>query len=345
MKVFADLHHGDLYHSLRMLFEQRLGWTLYRPIGLDWHEKGFWKYNDNMPTVNQYLKPPDNMVSGPAYNIIPDPVHGEQDHCLTFEQFCDTDIDIVIASVRQHEDCYYRLIKEHKPKAKLIRQLANIHDVFDPKICRNLLASVEPFAVPDDSVVVFYHQEFDIKLFEYKPPRPSINYKGGRLCNSYKIKNFMNCLPDSRDFQLWGKYKQKLQNFKWKMHGILGHDGIVGGIQNVAKSMKATTYIWHVKYGGDGFGHVIHNAFALGRPIITRGSYYDQELAGRLIEDKKTCIDLDKRNFEENLKVINEFAVPDKHQKMCERAHERFCEVVDYDKEFESIKQFLAELV
>lgn len=333
MNVFADLHHGDLYHSLRMLFEKRLGWNLYRPIGFDWYDKGFWKYSDKIPVVRQYLELRPDYISTPTHYLIYDPVHHEWDKALTFSQFLNTDINIIIASVRQHEEPYTKLIREYKPKAKFIRQLANIHDIFDPQLCKNLLASVEPFNCPKDLNIVYYHQEFDLSIFKYGSPSKEL-----------RISNFMNCLPDSRDFPLWNKYKNELKNFDFKMFGILGDDGIIGSVEKIADEMHKSTFVWHVKYGGDGFGHVIHNAFACGRPIITIGSYYRDELAGHLIKDQETCIDLEKRSFEQNIKNIEYWSKPENYIKMSVAAYNIFKKNVDYDKEFIHIKAFLKNL-
>ena len=43
MRVFADYHHSALYESLRLLFEERLDWKLYKPIGTEWYANGYWK--------------------------------------------------------------------------------------------------------------------------------------------------------------------------------------------------------------------------------------------------------------------------------------------------------------
>lgn len=55
MKVLADHHHDDLYESLRILFEDRLGWELYRPIGTEWYTEGYWDVYNHPDTVTQYL--------------------------------------------------------------------------------------------------------------------------------------------------------------------------------------------------------------------------------------------------------------------------------------------------
>ena len=333
MNILADLHHGDLYHSLRMLFEYRLGWNLYRPIGMDWHKKGYWKYNEQMSVVQQFLRVPDSVEHKPTYIEIKDHHNEETFKCLTFDQFKKTKIDIIIASVAQHEVPYKRLQGIYKPEAKFIRQAGNVHDIVDPQICKNIMATTTLQNVPDDVNLIIHHQEFDTEIFKYTPPKPEL-----------KIKNFMNCLPDSRDFYLWPRYKTELKNFDWKMFGILGEDGIIGTTKEIASEMQDSTFIWHVKPGGDGFGHVIHNAFAVGRPIITRASHYKGLMAECLLQDKKTCIDLDKRSFEENIKVINHFAKPANHKKMCENTIQCFNKNVKFDKEFKLLKKFLKHL-
>jgi len=334
LNVLADLHHGDLYHSLRMLFEQRLGGKLFRPIGVEWYEKNFWKYNDNLPTVKQYLQHRNEEVDLGTHIVCPERPHNEQDNLLTFDQFKKHKIDIVIGSVYQHEEPYTRLIREHKPNAKFIRQAANIHDVIDPNFSKNIMASCLLDHTPPGANVVTYHQEFDLNIFKYVLPY-----------NSHTIKNFMNCVPDSRDFYLWPRYKAELSSYDWKMHGILGEDGIIGSVAEIAKKIQNSTFIWHVKFGGDGFGHVIHNAFACGRPIITKASYYKNCLAEGLLEDGVTCIDLDKHSFDESIEMIKHFSKFENLRVMCDNVYKRFCEYVDYNKEETLLRKFLDNLI
>jgi len=334
MNVFADLHQDDLYYSLHLLFEKRLGWNLYRPIGFEWEERGLWKYSPKTEVIEQYLQVYENDKDLGDHWECPEVKHSYSHKALTFEQFLNKDIDIIIASVKQHELPYFQLVKEFKPKAKLIRQIGNIHDTADPEICKNIMASALVYNVPSNVNLVIYHQEFELTTFSFKPP-----YKGLR------ITNLMNCLPDSRDFYLWKEYKKNLKEFDWKMYGILGDDGIIGTEEKVAEAFHNSTFIWHVKYGGDGFGHVIHNAFATGRPPIVIGNYYKDTLAGFLIEDNKTCIELEKRDLQGNIEKIRYWAKPENYQKMSKAAYDRFRENVDYDKEFKLIKKFLYNLI
>ena len=128
MNIFCGWHHGGLYESLSLLFEKRLGHTLYRPIGLEWYEKGFWQYSHNPGTVLQYLQPRESvdlLSTTLDHFICPDQAHGYDHRALTFQQFLEKDIDIVIASVANHEASFSRLIREYKPDAKFIRQITS----------------------------------------------------------------------------------------------------------------------------------------------------------------------------------------------------------------------------
>jgi len=333
MTIFADFHHTDLYHSLRMLFSHRLGWKIYRPVGFNWYKKGFWKYTDKWPTIKQYLNITNEYFYTGDYWSIFEVHNNATEKCLTFEQFKKKKIDLIIASVAQHEEPYNRLIKKYKPKAKLIRQQGNIHDTIDFDIVKNVLASCAPYNPPKDVSAVFYHQEFDLDVFKYQP---------SKLNNL--ISNFMNCLPASRDYYLWPVYKQELPDFDFRMYGILGEDGILATTEEIAQKMSDSTFIWHIKAGGDGFGHVIHNAFACGRPLITKISHYKDTLAEPLLEDGKTCIDIENKGFMQVIKQIRFFSQPKEHQKMCENVHNRFKRFIDFDHEFTYIQKFLKHL-
>src|SRR3990172_6286612 len=53
--VLADFHHAGLLQSLILLFENRLGGNVYRPIGMEWADQGYWKVFDHPATRLQYL--------------------------------------------------------------------------------------------------------------------------------------------------------------------------------------------------------------------------------------------------------------------------------------------------
>jgi len=128
------------------------------------------------------------------------------------------------------------------------------------------------------------------------------------------------------------------------MHGIGGRDGNCHPQKKVHKAMANSGFIWHVKLGGEGFGHVIHNAYALGRPVITKGSYYYGKMAEPLLINNKTCIDLDQGSLESNIERIRYYSKPSRFLEMSKNAYNRFREVCNFNREEKEIRKFLERL-
>lgn len=340
--VFADLHHSDLYESFRLLFEKRMGWELYRPIGMSWFSQGYWKiaepYGNDMGTVKQFL----GLDNGPwdcyknlngDYKLdngiyyVWDPVHEVHQKAITLEKFKEMPIDIVISSIPAHYVSFEKLIKDFKPGAKHIAQMGNNYWTTDVK---NVMCSTTTFA-PADKNAIFYHQEFDLDIFRYVP---ALNFRN--------VTSFVHLLP-RRD--LYEKYKSALPEFKFKACGISCPDGTVPGLKDVAQAMQNSTFGWHVKPGGDGFGHIWHNYYACGRPVITDFNDYNGKLGGLLFEDGVTGIDIGNCSVEVGAAKIRYFSMHGNFEKMSKSAYERFKQVVDYDKEFQGITGFLERLI
>lgn len=355
MNIFADKHHGDLAYSLQLLFEKRLGGNVYFPIGMEWATEGYWQihapYNYSEETAKQYLDvqqayvpkdgtPSLNTIAGfdDASYWVEDTVHGVFHKAVTLEQFACMKIDVIIASIPAHYHTFRKLRDTFHPKAKLVCHMGNMfvemHELLRNGTVQNLLASTIDFPVPQGVQAVFYHQEFDTNVYSYEPP------KANRL-----IKSFVNCLKDTSDRQLWYDYKEALPDLTFKMHGILGDDGVINGAQNIAHAMKESMAIWHVKPGGDGYGHVLHTAAAIGRPLITRTSHYKGQLGEKLMVPDLTVIDLDRGGVGENCQKIQKLMQPDVLQRMSDNMIERFRQVVNFEKDAERVKTFMEELV
>lgn len=299
MKIFADFHHAGLYASMKYLFEDRLGHELYRPIGEEWFKEGYWKiaepYNNNPATIKQYLsldnaRPKDgtpklNTIKGePRDGIyrVWDSVHDYHQKAIQLETFMSMNIDVVIASIPAHIAAYKRLIREYNPNAKLIYQIGNIGwmDTVPWEEVDNIMASVAPFEIPKEKNVVFYRQEFDLNVFSRRP-----------LPHTNKIISFVNLLPQP---EKWESLKRELPEYEYAAHGISAPDGIKTTIQEVANTMASARFGYHNKPYGDGYGHIIHNWFAIGRPVIVNLSDYKDKLAGELLIENETCINLDR---------------------------------------------------
>jgi hypothetical protein len=128
------------------------------------------------------------------------------------------------------------------------------------------------------------------------------------------------------------------------MYGIGGDDGNISGTENVAKKMQECTFTFHFKECGDGYGHIIHNSFACGKPPIIKACYYRDRLGGLLLEDGKTCIMVDNKPIEQVVAEIRHFAIPENYKIMSENVSKKFKELVDFDLDAENVKKFIERL-
>jgi hypothetical protein len=107
----------------------------------------------------------------------------------------------------------------------------------------------------------------------------------------------------------------------------------------VGTLMRSYGWAWHDKVTGDGFGHVIHNWAAVGRPLIGHAGHYAGKMAGPLWEDGITCIDLDRHSIAE----LPELMAQADPSKMGHAIRDRFDELVDYDEEADRIFSLLVD--
>lgn len=348
-KVFTDFHHSSLLRSLVILFENRLGMEVYRPIGMEWYEQGYWAINDQHDTAKQYLSleqaykpsdgtPPLNLPSGKSQEdgvyYCADPGMKTGHRACTLEYFKNNQFDFVIASIPQHIPLFKELIRKYQAKAKLIVQMGNNWDIKQYSDL-NVLASIAPV---DGVDAMYYHQEFDLNIFKPDKTMPT-----------RKIHSFINCLPDIGGGSAWDDYNSlitalKGKGFEFKSFGGQCPDGNMNGALNLAHKMRESQFIFHVKPGGDGFGHIIHNAYAIGRPVIARSSQYRGQLAEQLLVPG-TFIDLDKHSFPDVKNMIVRLThSPEDLAAMGNRASNRFSEVVDYVREAKEVWKWLERL-
>lgn len=351
MRVLADLHHAELYYSLQLLFEKRLGWELYRPIGIDWYEQGYWHVFPHLNTANQFLglnqaiEIPKDFRGNPlprgfcineeyifedGIYYVKDPTKNKVNRGITLEKFKEMDFDILISSIPQHIEPFNKLIRKFQPRAKHVFQVGNSWGHL-PGI-KNVLASTSRFAVPAGLNICFYHQEFDLEMFRYQSPDPS---------SQKKICSYIHYM---KGMDLFAQYAHKLPKFQFLTYGAGMLDSLME-TQLLADQMRNSTFTWHYKPEGDGFGHVIHNTFAVGRPSLVWKPHYAGRLAETLMVDGQTCLDLSCRNFEANIRAISRASEPAEHARMCKAAKKRFDSIVNFDDQFENqIKPFLERL-
>lgn len=350
IRVLTDFHHSSLLRATNLLFGNRLGMDVYRPIGMEWFDEGFWAINDQRDTASQFLElesqPLDNT---PRLNELDDSVFADGQYTIldpgnktfhwacTLEFFKQNAFDYLIASIPAHVPLFEQLIAKYQPSAKLIVQMGNEWPV-QAWVGHNVLASLKPRYVDPSCNPMFYHQEFDLDIF-HSSPDPL----------NRKIYSFINCLEQQmpaawRDFTSLEMVLKARSGFDFKSFGGQCRDGNMNGPQELADKMREASMIFHVKEGGDGFGHIIYNAYAVGRPVIIRRRFYANLLAEELFEEG-TYIDLDEHNLPEATTIINRLSYdPDRLAEMGARAAHRFREVVNYKKEAEEIGLWLSQL-
>lgn len=345
--IFVDLHHAGLYQSLQMLVEDRLGGTLLRPIGTEWFEKGLWHnaeiYLNHPDTIKQYLEIRNTIPTkmGPRNNVV-----GEEEemylvenafkteHAVTYDQFMKIKPDIIMCSYIGNLESYSKLAKELG--IPLVLQMGNVWAIPWDQV-DNVMASTGKFQIPPNKHVIFYHQEIDLKTF----------YKGDYTYDSKLLTSFVNCLAEHEihrksweDFQALEKL---MPEYTFKSYGIENRDGTVTEQKDVADIMRQSKFGIQLKGFGDGFGHTLFDWFALGKPVIFRGSQYKDKLAEAHLIHGVTGFDLDQISLEALKDKIIGISTTD-YADMCDNVYRIFQENLDFEAETMRIKEFLENL-
>lgn len=327
MKVLIDIHHHDLFRSLNILFHKRLGWDIYLLYGMDWHDE--WKFYSTRCAV-QYLESVKSW-----YNAEEDLSNIK---FCTLEEFASTEFDVVVGSFPGHWNNFNDVIKHYGKKTKVIAQIGNNVPAseFDP-FCKNLLSSSwVSYMLSRAKNKVFYHQEFDTT--DFCPPIPST----GRLVTSL-LHFFRNENIPSEEYKMFLSLKEQMPDFSFRCFGQGGECGVS---KDVSKNIKESTFIYHVKPGGDGYGYVYHYAAACGKPIIYRKKYlYYNEfcMTPLFLLNDDIAIDLDQYSLKQVEDRMRE--MKSNYADVSAVIRNNFCQVVNFDEEFERIKVFLADLI
>lgn len=342
MKVLADYHHHDLWESLELLCA-RLGWDLYRPIGMDWFEQGYWNHERKFhgdAIARQYLQP-----WGSDTDTRLDLSHGRYQRLVTLEQARELRPDIVISTLAHNHEGFARFATEVGATFGL--QIGNVrfseHDMAEDRwdlAAFGLVSGFMPIEPPKPHVV--YHQEFSLSDFaSAPPPRKGI------------VSSFVQCYPESPTYPAWVETAQRAPELDWRVYGAYGGAPIdqwaAGNIDTcagVAQAMQGSDVAWHAKAWSDGFGHVIHNWFAIGRPLLGVAAYYRDQMAGALWVEGETAWDIETRSRDETIALLRRFRDDeDFHLRACEASDARFREVVNYDEEEQAIRAMFAQVL
>jgi glycosyltransferase involved in cell wall biosynthesis len=118
----------------------------------------------------------------------------------------------------------------------------------------------------------------------------------------------------------------------------------MAGAHDLADSMSNDDLVFHVKDHGDGYGHIIYNAYACGRPTIIRRSLYDNQLAQELFNDESS-INLDGISIEDAVhKVKKVLSDEELLNNMSIKAYEAFKNNVDFAYDAEKVYNWMGTL-
>jgi hypothetical protein len=320
VRALLDFHHSDLLESLHLLLEDRLGITCYIPVGPEWWNEEVWQFGrwtwGDERLASQFLT---------RANVEVESGHPERRHrCLTLAEARDMSWDYVVASLPDNYAGYHRFAEQHG--ARFVIQVGNTNQEIAWGLDPLVLNSSE---MPMNGRGVTYHQEFDLRAFRYAPPR------------SRSIASFVNCMDSMVCWPLLAEARLLLPDRDWKIYGIGGADGNVKPTARVGFEMRRAGWAWHDKITGDGFGHVLHNWAATGRPLIGHSSHYAGKLGAPFWQDGVTCIDLDHRTVEEAVEIIRS-TDRKRHREMCEAMRETFDATVDFEADAEAVRELLS---
>lgn len=330
MNVIVDHHHGALLRSLYYLFNKRLNCKVFVPTGFDWLDKdGLYSGYPHRDTANQMLN-----------SWLYDEKYRDMFLPITHEEFINSDIDIIVSSLYENHIFFKQMINKYNKKTKLILQVGNniTPDLVKATDTKNLLSSAYPTYIHCNNIhKVFYRQEFNQDFF-----KPTDN------CNIKSVANFKNIMED--EFQIILELEKKMPDWDFKCYGALNRDGNVHDIESeMSAAINKFGFIFHVKKD-DGYGHVIHNSFACGKPMIidlkTSGVYWNgnftRNTASFLYETDKTIIDVND-GIDQIIYKLKYMA--DNYDMYKNNVIKKYNEVVDFDKEFIEVKKFIEGLV
>lgn len=357
IRVLADFHHHALFESYRLLFEDRFGWEVYRPIGMAWFDEWIWSFErvyHGDKIAHQYLDPippePERGIPGDIdradWSERPDNKNpGRVYRMVTLDQARSQPWDIVISSVPANDHGFGAFARSVGARHGI--QIGNQWQETEWKGADFALISSTGIAPPPIPHVV-YHQEFSRDLFRHVPPDQAALAE-----LHHPVRSFVNCFPETPEYPRFRSFAATAPEFPFEVYGAYGSAaldefarGDVETTPDVATRMREAFVIWHAKYWSDGYGHAIHNAFALGRPVFGSARYYRDKLAGPLWVDGVTSVDVDRLGPDDVATELRRLRDdPGAYLAMCEAAAARFDEVVSFDADAEQVRAMLGAIL
>lgn len=337
--------NGYLLESLYMLFENRLGWEIYRPIGTEWYSEGYWLVFDAMDTAEQYLglrhgealkakqaanplgdDPWKNagyeQVGEGLYEVPSMEFAPRRYRAITLEAAKATKWDYVLSSTPDHFPRIERFRREYCPTAKHLWQSGNPWSA--PEGAKNILNSTA-VPMPPELNTVYYHQEFDATNRFIPDP----------TCRRDTVANLLHY----GDLSRFDHVAEIMPEMRFLAHGAGNRDRSIPEHIFRDTLRHEVGFLWHAKRD-DGFGFNIHTAAACGKPLICNASALAHQKAGPLLIPGETAINLDALTDEEVAREVRRMR--DDYPAVSARVRKRFEEVVDFEDDFRRIKEWLS---
>ena len=361
MRILSDYHHSDLFESLALLFEDRFGWELYAPYGMEWFDEGYWNFERKFhgdAVARQYLlgiwSASAGIYDARAIVHVADKTHpGRVLKGVTLEQARSQPWDIVICTISHNESGFARFASEvgahYGIQAGNVGQIANVAVEGAGWGPTEFVLASTTFDGPIPVPHVIYRQEFSLDDFRFEWPPAESN----------SVASFVQCFPENRGMERGNFYDEFVYladhypEFDWKVYGAYGSEpedrlacGNLPSTPDVAQHMRESWVLWHAKFWSDGYGHVIHNIHAVGRPIFAYHNYYADKLAGPLMEHGVTGFDLSRMGEDEVVTTLRRLRdEPEYHQQISVATAARFREVVNFDEDAEKVRALLESVL
>ena len=330
MNVLVDRHQADLFYSLQRLFEDRLGIGVLTPIGHEWWDAGIWQFgavfgDDRL--AQQYLQIGSQWteMGGGLYRTN-DPCHPERTIWgVTLEGARRKSWRAVVATVQENQPGFDAFAKEHG--ARSFYQIGNTRQ--QPAQHGQIVLNSTRDVGMDDGVHIA--QEFDKDTtFHYRPPT-----------NTRSVASFVNLLPLIPDpWAAFNDLRVRLPDWRFRSFGHHCPDGVLQPVGAIADEMADTGWAFMDKVTGDGFGHIIHNWAAVGRPLVGHARYYIGQRAEVFWRDGVTCIDLDQHSPDEAAEIMATMPA-EQHAEMCRAIRALLDASVDWAADAEKVRALL----
>ena len=341
MNILCDRHQADLFRAMQRMFEDRLGFRVWTPMGHEWWDDGVWRFGEcfgDDRLAQQYIIPRDGVhtPTGQGQWVTFDTAHPYTPiRCISLDAARSLgDWAFVVATVQENQPGFARFAQEQG--ARFVVQVGNTGQHIDWDLNPLVISSSE---MPLTGRGVVAHQEFD------SGPSGAFSFADPEIADRRRVRNFVNLIdriPQSWDDFLHAERELSPDGFHFYAHGHEGRDKVIQPSSKIADLMAGSGWGWHVKPVGDGFGHVLHGWAAVGRPLVGRSEYYVGKLGEPLWEDLVTCVDLSVHPIDEAIRLVREISADaERHAGMCRAIRARFDSLVDYDRDERRVRELL----